>query len=71
MLVLSRKESEEICIGDDIVIMLVAIRGDKVRIGITAPDTVSIHRREIYDQIHGTADGTGGEDGDSDDGGAG
>ena len=46
MLVLSRKKNEQIIIGD-VTIMVVDIRGDKVRLGITAPKEVSIHRAEI------------------------
>jgi carbon storage regulator len=55
MLVLSRKQSETIIIGDDIEMTVVEIRGDKVRIGIEAPKTVPVHRREVYDAIHGTS----------------
>ncbi len=51
MLVLSRHRDESIIIADDIVITVVDIRGDKVRLGITAPASVSIHRREVYDAI--------------------
>lgn len=51
MLVLSRKRDEEINIGDNIVITIVDIRGDKVRVGITAPTTVPVHRKEVYDII--------------------
>lgn len=51
MLVLSRKKSEKIIIGDDIEIMVVEIRGDKVRLGCLAPPDVSIHRQEVYDAI--------------------
>ena len=51
MLVLSRKKDEKIVIGDDISIMVVEIRGDKVRLGIDAPRDVSVHRREVYDAI--------------------
>lgn len=52
MLVLSRKKHEAIVINNDIVIMVVDIRGDKVRLGIDAPKEVPVHRREIYDAIH-------------------
>jgi carbon storage regulator len=48
MLVLSRKKTEEIVIGDDISIMVVEIRGDKVRIGIDAPKHIKVHRKEIW-----------------------
>lgn len=51
MLVLSRKNSEAILIGRDIKIMVVDIRGDKVRLGIEAPREVSVHRSEVYEAI--------------------
>jgi carbon storage regulator len=51
MLVLSRHRDESIIIGDDIVVTVVDIRGDKVRLGIQAPAHISVHRQEIYDAI--------------------
>ena len=51
MLVLSRKKDEKIIIGDSISIMVVDIRGDKVRLGIDAPRDVPVHRQEVYDAI--------------------
>lgn len=51
MLVLSRKRDETIMIGDDIEITIVDIRGDKVRLGITAPITMPVHRKEVYEAI--------------------
>jgi carbon storage regulator len=51
MLVLSRQKNESIMIGDDVEITIVDVKGDKVRLGITAPKTISVHRREIYDAI--------------------
>lgn len=51
MLVLSRKRDESIMIGDDIEIVIVDIRGDKVRIGVQAPKDVAVHRREVYNAI--------------------
>jgi len=51
MLVLSRSKDQRIMIGDDIVITIVDIRGDKVRIGVEAPKEVPVHRREVYDAI--------------------
>lgn len=47
MLVLSRKKFEQILVGKNIVITIVEIRGDKVRIGIDAPDNVMVDRREV------------------------
>ena len=51
MLVLSRKRDETIMIGDEIEITVVDIRGDKVRLGITAPKSVPVHRKEVYEAI--------------------
>lgn len=51
MLVLSRQKDESIVIGDDVEITIVDVRGDKVRLGITAPKHIPVHRREIYDAI--------------------
>jgi carbon storage regulator len=51
MLVLSRQRDESIMIGDDVEITIVDVRGDKVRLGITAPKEIPVHRREIYDAI--------------------
>ena len=47
MLVLSRRESQSIMIGNDIVITVISIRGDQVRIGIDAPRSVTVHRQEV------------------------
>jgi carbon storage regulator len=59
MLVLSRQRDESIMIGDKVVITIVDIRGDKVRLGIEAPQEIPVHRQEVYDAIkrdgrHGT-----------------
>ena len=51
MLVLSRKKNESIIINNDISIVVVEIRGDKVRLGVEAPKEVPVHRREVYDAI--------------------
>jgi carbon storage regulator len=51
MLVLSRQKDESIMIGDEVEITIVDVRGDKVRLGITAPKHIPVHRREIYDAI--------------------
>ena len=52
MLVLSRKAEESMFIGDDIKITILDIRGGQVRIGITAPQDIKIHREEVYDRIN-------------------
>jgi len=51
MLVLARQRDQSVIIGDDVTVTVVDIRGDKVRLGITAPRQVSVHRKEIYDDI--------------------
>ncbi|HHV10449.1 MAG TPA: carbon storage regulator CsrA [Clostridiales bacterium] len=51
MLALSRKMNESIMIGNDIEITILEVKGDQVKIGISAPKTVSIYRKEIYQQI--------------------
>ena len=51
MLVLSRKKNESIVINDEITIVVVEIRGDKVRLGVEAPREVPVHRREVYEAI--------------------
>jgi carbon storage regulator len=51
MLVLSRQRNESIMIGDDVEVIIVDVRGDKVRLGITAPKTISVHRKEVYEAI--------------------
>jgi carbon storage regulator len=51
MLVLSRQRDETIMIGDEIEITVVDIRGDKVRLGINAPRSVQVHRKEVYEAI--------------------
>jgi carbon storage regulator len=52
MLVLSRQRDETIIIGDNIEVTVVDIRGDKVRLGITAPKDISVHRKEVYEDEH-------------------
>lgn len=51
MLVLSRQRDQSIMIGDDIVLTVVDVRGDKVRIGIDAPTEIPVHRQEVYEAI--------------------
>ena len=61
MLVLSRKKNESIVINDDITIVVVEIRGDKVRLGVEAPKEVPVHRREVFDAIHRGESATSGK----------
>jgi carbon storage regulator len=61
MLILGRRTNEQIVIGDDIVVTVVACRKGHCRLGITAPDHVTVHRQEIYDAIRrrtGLGDGS-------------
>ncbi|MGI5830934.1 MAG: carbon storage regulator CsrA [Thermoguttaceae bacterium] len=51
MLVLSRKKNESIVINDNITVVVIEVRGDKVRLGIEAPKDVPVHRKEIYNAI--------------------
>jgi carbon storage regulator len=59
MLVLSRKKNESIVINDDITIVVVEIRGDKVRLGVEAPKEVPVHRNEVYEAIRRNQTGNG------------
>ena len=62
MLVLSRQTNQAICIGDNIRVVVVEIRGDKVRLGIEAGADVPVHRQEVWDVIHRVEPGNeGGE----------
>ncbi len=51
MLVLTRKLNESVIIGDTIAVTVVAVEGDQVKLGITAPKEISVHRQEVYEQI--------------------
>ncbi len=51
MLVLARRLNESIMIGDDIELVVIDIKGDQVKLGIRAPKRVTVHRKEIYDEI--------------------
>lgn len=52
MLVLTRKVEESLVIGDQVTLTILAIEGDRVKIGIQAPREISIHRKEVWDAIH-------------------
>jgi carbon storage regulator len=62
MLVLTRKGNQSIMIGDDIEVSVLAIMGEKVRIGIEAPRTVPVFRKEVYLEIQEGREATDGED---------
>ena len=51
MLVLTRRINESIVINDDVSVLVVEVRGDRVRLGIEAPKDVTVHRKEVYDII--------------------
>ncbi|MCU0847143.1 MAG: carbon storage regulator CsrA [Spirochaetes bacterium] len=51
MLVLARRHNESIMIGDDIEVVVIDIKGDQVKLGIKAPKTIAVHRKEIYEEI--------------------
>ena len=51
MLILTRRVGETLVIGDDITITVLGVRGNQVRVGVTAPKDVSVHREEIYERI--------------------
>jgi len=53
MLVLSRHPGESIIIGGEVVVTVVEVRGDKVRLGIEAPRSIDVHRKEVFDAIQG------------------
>lgn len=51
MLVLSRRKNESIMVGEEVQIIIVGIRGDTIRLGISAPKCISVHRKEVYEAI--------------------
>jgi carbon storage regulator len=55
VLVLTRKANQSIMIGDEIEVSVLAIMGEKVRIGIQAPRSVPVFRNEVYEEMHGGA----------------
>ena len=64
MLILSRRTDESIVIGDEVTITILSVKGKQVRIGITAPPDVSVHREEIYQRIQ-SGEPIDGDDGNS------
>ncbi len=61
MLVLTRKSNQSIMIGDDVEVSVLSVMGEKVRIGIQAPQEIPVFRKEIYLEIHRDEDGTAAE----------
>ncbi|QBR92358.1 carbon storage regulator CsrA [Nocardioides euryhalodurans] len=54
MLVLSRRAGESVVVGDDVTISILEVRGDVVRVGISAPRSVAVHRAELLEQLEET-----------------
>ena len=65
MLILTRRVGETLMIGDSVTVTVLGVKGNQVRIGITAPKDVAVHREEIYRRIHGDADGDRNDDSDA------
>ncbi len=61
MLILTRRMSESVIIGDEVKVTVLGIKGNQVRLGIDAPKTVSVHREEIYQRIQQEKHGEEGE----------
>ena len=55
MLVLSRKRGEVVTIGSGVTVTVLAVQGDRVKIGVTAPADVPVHRQELHERIKGSA----------------
>ncbi|MFT3898458.1 MAG: carbon storage regulator CsrA [Thermomonas sp.] len=67
MLILTRRVGETLMIGDSVTVTVLGVKGNQVRVGITAPKDVAVHREEIYQRIHREDDaGEGGKAGDAD-----
>lgn len=65
MLILTRKEGESLRLGDDITVTVVSVKGGNVRLGVSAPRDVAIHREEVYVRVAAERETAGPEAGDS------
>jgi carbon storage regulator len=52
MLVLSRRKDESIMVGENVEVMIVSVQGNRIRLGINAPKSIPVHRKEVYEAIH-------------------
>ena len=52
MLVLSRRKEESIVVGEDVEIRVIEIRGNQIRLGIIAPKSIQVHRKEVFEALH-------------------
>lgn len=60
MLILSRRPQETICIVNDITVTVLAVKGNQVRLGVSAPKEVAVHREEIYERVKREEQAAGG-----------
>lgn len=51
MLILTRRTGEALCVGDDIKVTVISVQGNQARLGVSAPNEVSVHREEVYQKI--------------------
>ena len=64
MLILTRRVGETVVIGEDVSVTVLGVKGNQIRLGISAPKDVAVHRQEIYDRIQNEANGDSGDGGD-------